>query len=47
MLDLMQCKHKKTKIKLVSWATTCKGQHEQGFLYKRCCVICGCEVKGA
>ena len=45
MTYLMLCTHKKTKMRLVSWATVCKGQHEQGFVYKKCCVVCGVEVR--
>lgn len=40
-----KCDHKKTKRKLVTWATDCKGNHEQGFKWVECCIRCGSEVK--
>jgi len=44
--DPMQCKHEQgSKPKLVAWATTCQGQHEQGFRTAWCCVDCGEEMK--
>lgn len=44
MSNLMLCDHKKTKKKLVAWATDCKGKHEQGFKMKECCCRCGKQV---
>jgi len=41
----MECEHKNTKVKLVSWATDCKGQHEQGFKRMVCCADCGVVIK--
>jgi hypothetical protein len=38
------CNHTKTKNKLVSYDTKCKGKHRQGYVYKDCCVDCGKEV---
>jgi hypothetical protein len=37
-----RCDHKKAKVKLVAWATDCKGEHEQGFRRAKCCAKCGC-----
>ena len=41
---IVACDHKKTKPKLVSWATNCRYGHEQGFATKNCCVACGAIV---
>ncbi len=40
----MQCKHPVRKYKLVSWATDDRYGHEQGFLVRVCCALCGCIV---
>jgi len=41
---MMFCDHKKTKMKLVSWAIKVKNEHEQGFKMKLCCARCGCVI---
>jgi hypothetical protein len=43
-MDIPKCvaTELETKMKLVAWATKCKGQHEQGFDWAKCCAKCGC-----
>jgi hypothetical protein len=45
MTYLMLCAHKRTKMKLIAWATNSRYGHEQGFRMGRCCCLCGREVK--
>ena len=46
MSELMFCEHPEAQVRLVAWATDCKGQHEQGFSHKYTCTSCGQVVKG-
>lgn len=41
MTYLMLCEHKRTKIKLISWATDSRDGHKQGFRNAMCCATCG------
>lgn len=45
MTHLMLCNHNNTKMKLVAWATVCRGRHDQGFVYTRCCALCGAVMR--
>jgi hypothetical protein len=44
-MTLMQCRHKRTKKKLIAWAISSRYGREQGFRYGVCCCDCGVEVK--
>lgn len=46
MREYMLCTHKKTKPKLIAWATKSRYGHRQGFRMGRCCTFCGKEVEG-
>lgn len=39
---LTQCDHTEIGMRLVAWATDCRGQHWQGFKMMLCCKDCGC-----
>jgi len=43
--EVMLCKHKKTKKKLISNAVEYNGKHKQSFDYVECCCFCGKQVK--
>ena len=40
----LKCDHKKTKLKMVAWATEDRSGHKQGFSMRTCCVRCGAVV---
>lgn len=46
MRHLMLCDHKRTKMKLISWATDSRIGHQQGFKMSMCCARCGRIVRG-
>lgn len=41
----MQCRHPRTKGKLVLFATTSRYGHRQWQEWRQCCALCGCIVE--